>query len=175
MNKYQKKFNKLSDEQTFKGQQWFGKRKQLVEEYSWAVPNEEALRYLAEFDELIEVGAGNGYWAKCIEECGGNVVATDIDPPEDTWVDVEQASVSDLYLTGESVLSVWPPLQNDMSTRLVEAEPAHIVYVGETRGGCTASEGFFELIDTYYGLVGKIEIPSYVGIHDNLFHYTRKI
>ena len=175
MNEYKDKFDELQASGTFKGQQWFGKRKKLVDKYSWAVPNKEALVYLAEFENLVEVGAGNGYCAKCITDAGGTVRATEASPPDKTYTTVEQAYVDDLELSDEAVLTVWPPYNDAMSSMIATREPAHILYVGEPRGGCTASDRFFEIVEQQYGLVAKIDIPSYTGIHDNLFHYVRKV
>ncbi len=175
MNEYHKKFEELQDQSKFKGQQWFGKRQELVKEYSWAVPNEQALCYLAEFDHLTEIGAGSGYWANCITEMGGTVRATDAQPPDDQYTPVEQAYVDDLDLSDKAVLTVWPPVGDAMAMMAVQDEPSHVLYVGEPRGGCTGSDGFFDLLDERYGLVAKVDIPSYVGVHDNLFHYVRKL
>lgn len=175
MNDYLEAFNDLQEKETFKGQQWFGERERLVEEYAWAIPNEDALIYLAEFDELIEVGAGDGYWAQCIEENDGNIHATDISPSDETWAVVEQADVMDLDLSGEAVLTVWPPFHKKVAGYITDDNADHILYVGEPSGGCTGDEGFFDQLERGYGLVAKIDIPSYEGIHDDLYHYVRKI
>ena len=177
MNEYLEKFNDLKEKSTFKGQQWFGKRRDLVEEYSWAVPNEDVLTYLAEFDNIVEIGAGNGYWANCIEENGGSVEPYDISPPENTWTSVGQEDVrfmSDKYFSNP-ILLVWPALNKGVATKVAEQCAPHILYVGEPRGGCTGDEMFFDILDEQYGLVAKIDLPSYVGVHDDFYHYVRKV
>ena len=173
---YLNEFEELQEQNSFKGQQWFGDRQQLVEKYSWAVPNEDVIRYCAEFDDLIEVGAGNGYWSSLIEQAGGTVQPVDIEPPEKTYTSVEQADMmrSPQRVTDRPVLLVWPPYDHGLATEIARHQPSHILYIGERRGGCTAEGGFFNYIDQEYGLVGKIDIPSYIGINDNFFHYTRK-
>lgn len=176
MNEYHEAFEELQEKNTFKGQQWFGERKQLVEKYSWAVPNKEALLYLAEFDSITEVGAGSGYWANCIEAEGGAVRATDIDPPSETWTSVEEIGVGELDLSDDVVLSVWPPCGYEkVAEKILHQKPPHVVYVGEPRGGCTASDGFFDSLERKYGLVAKVDIPSFAGTSDDLFHYVRKL
>lgn len=177
MNEYLKKFKELQDKSTFKGQQWFGERSRLVSEYSWSVPNEDVLTYLSEFDSIVEIGAGSGYWAHCVNSEGGNIEPYDIDPPEETWTDVKQANIyhMDEEQFAQPVLTVWPPLDGHVSTEVVERGPPHILYVGETRGGCTGDDRFFDLIEERYGLVAKIDLPSYIGIHDDFYHYVRKV
>lgn len=177
MNEYHEAFQDLRSNSTFKGEQWFGKRQELVEKYSWAVPNEDAIVYLCGFDELVELGAGSGYWANCVQENGGSVTPVDIDPPVGAWTEVTRADVADVAhkLEDKPVLMVWPPCDNNMALQVAEAQPSHILYVGEPRGGCTGTEAFFDTLDEQYGLVAKIDIPSYAGINDDLFHYVRKV
>lgn len=177
MNDYHEKFQELQEQNTFRGQTWFGQRQKLVERYSWAVPNEDALVYLAEFDHLHELGAGSGYWANCIEDMGGDVTPIDKDPPASTWTDVHEQPVSNYLhnIEDEPVLMVWPPHDDRMSYQVARASPSHILYVGEPRGGCTGCDEFFDRLDKEYGLVAKVDIPSYEGVNDNLFHYVRKV
>lgn len=179
-NEYRQAFEELQERDTFKGQQWFGERQRLVDEYSWAVPNRDVLLYLAEFDELIEIGAGNGYWAKCIEEWGGSVEAYDIDVPDETYHEVHERDIVTGFrnsggVYNKPVLMVWPPCDDEMATAVLDQEPSHILYVGEERGGCTATDSFFDGLHKQYGLAAKIDIPSYTGISDNFFHYIRKV
>lgn len=178
MNEYHEKFQELQDKSTFKGQQWLGKRKDLVEEYSWAVPNKEALLYLSEFDHLVEIGAGSGYWANEINKLEGNVLPYDIDPPDETWSRVMKANVMNMKEDAfkNPVLMVWPALNEGVATEVAKRRPPHILYVGEPLGGCTAEDEFFTSeIKKEYGLVAKIDIPSYAGINDDLFHYVQKV
>lgn len=183
MNEYLEAFRELEDKTTFKGQQWFGERERLVEEYSWAIPDERVLPYLSEFGEIIEVGAGSGYWAYAVNKEGGDVMPYDIDPPKtkdmggDAWTHVERANVfnMDEEVFEYPILLVWPALNEGVATEVADRGPPHILYVGETRGGCTGEDEFFDLLDERYGLVAKIELPSYAGVHDDFYHYVRKI
>jgi hypothetical protein len=174
---YLSEFEELQQKDTFRGQQWFGERQRLVNKYSWAVPTERAVRYISAFEMALEVGAGTGYWAHLVEQAGGHVRATDIDPPDNTYVPVHEAPSASLgeEIRDGVVLLVWPPHDTCMASTILSYEPNHVLYVGETRGGCTADAEFFDTLDRLYGLVGKIEIPSYAGINDNFFHYGRNI
>jgi hypothetical protein len=179
-NPYLDDFRSLQEQSTFRGEQWFGNRQRLVEEYSWAVPTEDVITYLAEFDDLVEVGAGSGYWAWCIDQAGGNVKALDKDVPtssDDSWYEVRRHYVNRQETTfdGDAVLMVWPPHNDDMAASVASDEPNHICYVGEPRGGCTASDSFFDIVESRYGLVGQLELPSYAGVDDNFYHYVRNI
>ena len=183
MNEYLEEFRELEDKSTFKGQQWFGERKELIEKYSWAIPDERVIPYLAEFDEIVEIGAGSGYWAHCVNDAGGRVMPYDINPPDtpdlggDAWVDVERVNVFNMRddVFKHPILIVWPAVNEGVATEVADRGPPHILYVGETRGGCTAEDEFFDLLDERYGLIAKIQIPSYAGVNDDFYHYVRKI
>lgn len=170
-------FEELKKQDTFKGQQWFGERKHLVEEYSWAVPTKDVIQYCAQFDGLLEIAAGNGYWASLVKEMDGDIQATDKSPPEDTYTEVEQATWQNLIgeIRERPVLMVWPPYDEGVAAGVARQSPNHILYVGEPRGGCTGEDEFFDIVESQYGLVGKLDIPSYAGIHDDFFHYSRNI
>lgn len=174
---YLDEFEELQQKGTFRGETWFGERKRLVREYSWAIPTKDVIQYCAQFDNLLEVGAGNGYWAHLIECADGSVRATDIDPPSDTYKTVERAGAVDLLdeIRDNAVLMVWPPYDEGVAATVARQSPEHILYVGETRGGCTGEDEFFDIVDEQYGLVGKLELPSYTAVHDDFFHYARKI
>jgi len=169
----------LQEQSGFRGEQWFGKRKELVEKYSWAVPNEEVLTYLSKFSTIQEWGAGNGYWTDCIIKAGGCAEPYDLDPPAETWCSVQEADVHNVVQeqpenVGDVVLTVWPPLgEARVGFTLLETEPDHFLYVGEQMGGCTGSDKLFVQLQEQYGLVKEIEIPSYEGVHDNFYHYVR--
>lgn len=176
-NPYLDDFESLQEEHGFKGQQWFGHRQKLVEEYGWAVPNEEAIDYLTQFDEtIVEVGAGKGYWAYLIDQNGGSIEAYDIDPPDDTYYNVMKRNSKTLKseIVGSPLLLVWPPADSMMDFDCIKSEPNHILYVGEPRGGCTGSDKFFEIFEEEYGHVRTIDIPSYAGVRDTFGHYVRK-
>jgi len=170
-------YDELQQKDTFKGQQWFGERKHLVEEYSWAIPTKDVIQYCAQFDELLEIAAGNGYWASLVQEMGGDIQPTDKSPPEDTYTEVEENSWQNLMpeIRERPVLMVWPPYDEGVAAGVARQSPNHILYVGESRGGCTGEDEFFDIVEEQYGLVGKLDIPSYTGIHDNFFHYARNI
>jgi hypothetical protein len=52
-------------------------RMHLTHWYAFGVPTEEALDCLARYAPIVEVGAGTGYWARCLRERGIDVLAYD--------------------------------------------------------------------------------------------------
>jgi hypothetical protein len=52
-------------------------RSHLVRKYAYSVPGEIALATVARYAPIVEMGAGTGYWARCLRERGVDVVAYD--------------------------------------------------------------------------------------------------
>jgi hypothetical protein len=151
------------------------RRDELVEEYSWGIPTHEAIKTIVEYGPIVEVGAGTGYWAWCIDQLGGVVAATDADPPESTYRRVAtydarrrvNAMVADEL--DAALLLVWPPYDDPMAADALEAYPGEtVIYVGEGRGGCTADHRFHHLLHEDWELTETVDIPTYLGLHDRL-------
>lgn len=151
------------------------RREALVEEYAWAIPNREAIETIVEHGPIVEVGAGTGYWAWCVDQLGGVVAATDAEPPESTYRRVAaydarrrvNAMVADEL--DAALLLVWPPYDDPMAKDAIEAYPGEtVIYVGEGRGGCTADDRFHRLLHEDWELAETVDIPTYLGLHDRL-------
>lgn len=176
-NQYLQAFESLNETHSYKGQQWFGERERLVNEFGWAIPNEEVLSYIsAAFGEISEVGAGEGYWASLLAKRDVDVHAFDPETNK-TWYDVRRASLDSVenWVTDNPTLLIWPPANDGLAVDVLDAQPSHLLYVGETRGGCTANDEFFDRLTDEYEPVHKVELPSYVGVDDNFYHCVRKI
>jgi hypothetical protein len=51
----------------------------LVNRYSWATPNETAIRILKEFSPLVEIGCGsNAYWCHVLQQQGIDIMGYDV-------------------------------------------------------------------------------------------------
>lgn len=50
----------------------------VIEQYAWAVPDERALRAIAHFGPILEIGGGSGYWAACLRDRGVDVLVADL-------------------------------------------------------------------------------------------------
>lgn len=175
------------------------KRDFLVQKYSWAVPTEEAIRRIAELSPIVDWGAGNGYWAWLLREAGADVDAYSIDPgnndsctaifpnkvndeptvkrldPSGAWTDVKKCkSPTKLRsLKAQTLLLVWPPYDDPMAADCLQQFKGEVVvHVGEHRA-CTADDTFFDMLEKDWEEVDCIEIPSWNGIHDDVWIWRR--
>lgn len=151
-------------------------RYDLVKEYSWAIPNDEAIDVLVEESPIIEVGAGNGYWAYLADEDGADVVAFDMDPWEAEWFPVLEGDICEiLNYQDRSLFLCWPPYDNPMAADALDLYTGDtVIYVGEGRGGCTGDSDFHFKLQKEFGLADEIiDIPVWEGIHDRMYVFRR--
>lgn len=156
-------------------------REQFAREYAWAIPNADAIETIIEYDPILEVGAGRGYWAHLVSEAGGEILATDDSPPveDDLWHPVWGASAQAVVTDypERTLMLVWPTHESSWPTAALGAYRSAgghtVIYVGEGRGGCTADERFHQMLHDEWCLAETVAIPTYLGIHDRLEVWTR--
>jgi hypothetical protein len=51
----------------------------LVNSYSWATPDQRAIRILRHFSPIVEIAAGQGYWLQMMKDNGIDAVGYDVD------------------------------------------------------------------------------------------------
>lgn len=158
----------------------------LIHRYAFAIPDDRALDVIASYAPIVEIGAGNGYWARCLRERGVDVIAYDSFGEEYSrhfagrhmWTDVLVGTHRDVRRHPDrTLLLVWPSLNERWAEHAVRTHRAHggrhVIYVGEGHGGCTADDSFHRRLDRQYVDVGEVDIPVWFGIHDRLTVHRR--
>lgn len=154
--------------------------------YSWAIPNQAALRALAALAPLVELGAGGGYWAKLLRERGVDIVAYDRWPPpaagrqggwaRKLWSEVRPGTTDVLAEHRDRTLVLcWPSPGHNEDCWAAELLRRHqveqLVFIGEAWGGCTGSNAFHQLLDQRFQLIQELKIPRFSGTNDQLWIY----
>jgi hypothetical protein len=154
-------------------------RNSLVFKYSWAIPDENALKIISKYSPIIEIGAGLGYWASLLNQAGCDIICFD----DGTWknkrdkyykVECRNEWVIPEY-QNRTLFLCWPPYDNDMAytaLRLYQGET--LIFVGEGYGGCTGNDRFFKELKSFWELSEDIYIPQWDGLRDCLYIYNRK-
>ena len=158
--------------------QWESRRA-LVQQYAWAIPNDEAIRLLVGLGPLVEIGAGSGYWASLVRQAGGDIVALDIEPWATTHTEVEEGGPEYAGAYHDRTLFLcWPPYDMPMAYDALygytEAGGRRVVYVGESRGGCTGDDAFHEMLALRYEWSDGVSLPQWYGLHDTLTVWERR-
>ncbi len=63
----------------------------VFKQYTYAIPSDQALLALTNLGAgIVEIGAGTGFWSRCLQTFGADVIAFDKNPPLQTWTAVQQ-------------------------------------------------------------------------------------
>ena len=189
MNSYQQAFEAI--ERASHGslaRPWSSKyeaRGPLVRSYAWAIPNDEAIDVISRYSPIVEVGAGTGYWASLIAATGASIRAFDSSPPrfgkngfehDKTWFHVERANANvSARFPHRTLFLCWPPYDTGMAMEALRAyRGEHVIYVGESWGGCTGNDEFHETLLREFEQIKHVEIPQWDGIRDSLRVHRRR-
>lgn len=164
-------------------------RGKLSTRYAWSIITPGDVDWMVKILDgrpVVEIGAGSGYWAWQLQQAGVDVAAYDPHPvaPDNEYCKYGPYTA---VLPGgpEAVLSqhpdrallmVWPPYGGAHAGEALRLYCGDLlIYAGEQWGGCTADDGFYELLDAEWAEVS--ESPAHVtwhGIHCSLKAYRRK-
>lgn len=151
-------------------------RHQVTTRWTWAIPDPATLEFIVETLDgrpVVEIGAGNGYWAWMLSQYGVDVVAYDIYPvgheeswyldkyieERGKWEDVKAQEYFPVQEGGPEMLSLlddctervlflcWPNYDTDFAYDAVKAFRGDtVIYIGEGESGCTANWKFWALM-----------------------------
>lgn len=174
---------------------FFERRMAFRRLFSYAIPTPSAVAGIAAFagaGGVCEVAAGRGLWARLINEAGSPVEATDcamtdrgfaneksgyFDASPHVFFPVRQDIAHNAAACTEkqTLLLVWPPYDTPVAAVALEAFRGNqLVFIGETRGGCTGGDDFFDALDQGWERGGAIAIPRWETSHDAAHFYCRK-
>jgi len=167
------------------------KRHDIVSEYGFTIPYMDILQKVASFSPIVEIGAGSGYWARCLSEVGADVLAYDSFPPgeenpwewynsnswfDDTWYGVvrgDEYSAADH--PGRSLLLAWPMPMSLMAYNTLscykKAGGRTIIYIGDPHPASSGDEHFYSLLYEHKA-VEKIDLYGWPGINEKLLIYS---
>jgi hypothetical protein len=165
-------------------------RDALVRRYAFAVPTPGDINWMARHlngRPVIEVGAGNGYWAWQLSQAGVDVRAVDAGDaaPGDgnrffdarRWHPIEHGTAETVELDGRRVLLLcWPHYQDEMAaTALRRYRGDLLFYCGQLEGGASGSLAFHRQLRRDWEEVDASPFHvSWDGLFDVLVCYRRR-
>ena len=164
-------------------------RERLTQKYSWALPDAAVLQAIAEHSPIVEIGAGTGYWAYLLGRMGCEVHPYDAAPPATgrnpfghrrAWCEVRRGTPETLLREpyrdgGWALLLCWPPPGDHMARKcLAHFRGDTLLYIGEPRGGHTASDAFFRKLFAEYEIVRDMPVKHWTGMRDGLWVCRRR-
>jgi hypothetical protein len=110
-------------------------RLDLCKRYAFSIPDRNAIDFLLRFSPIVEIGAGTGYWAAMVHQCGGEIACIDKDPaPPPLFYPVLQASHRIVrHHFGKTLLVAWPNMQIAERDEMMSYYRGEMfLYIGET-------------------------------------------
>lgn len=164
------------------------RRSDFINRYAFSIPTIVVIEEIAARSPLVEIGAGNGYWAMCLRDAGADIIAYDTRPPgeeppwewrgsnqwfEDAWSMVHEGDETMAGRYPERTLFLcWPPVFDPMAVSALRQYRAAggrtLVFIG-SRGSC-ADEEFFHELESLKPIVSR-RIPSWPGVEEWLMIY----
>ncbi|ETW04565.1 hypothetical protein H310_03787 [Aphanomyces invadans] len=136
----------------------------VAAKYSWAIPDERALRIIKHYGPIVEIGAGTGYWGRLLQLRGVDIKCFDLhvpgdesangadsddasdeerdvdDSPRMTWLEVEQGTPEVLTKhKNRTLLLCYPDDYEDSDESMAEAclnyyTGEYVIHIGELFG-----------------------------------------
>jgi hypothetical protein len=158
---------------------------------SWCLIDEPTLSRLKEFfgsSDVLEVFSGRGFLSKALQLSGVNVRATDILPPERTFLEIETISSVDAVqkYRPESLIMCWGPnWDEDCMLQTLEAflevGGKKLAWIGEHGGAGDGGDKFRELMQSNFDIEDQ-DMPRWSTsvsdidvVYDVLCTCTRKV
>ena len=144
-----------------------------VQKYGFAIPNEVALKKLADYGPIIEIGSGKGYWAYLLKARGVDIITVDDRPHgSDDWcqdtIQQDGAEYLDEHdgCPDRTLFLCWPDV-DDSVIRAYDGKYAIIISEMSTWELAESDE------QVYWQLKETVEIPLWPGMHDKMHIYYR--
>ena len=161
----------------------FYAREEAVKRYGFSIPCKEAVEAVAALSPLVEVGAGSGYWSRLLRAAGADVVTTDVGgQPKYSrlWntegIDVLEAVEAIKRHSDRNVFMSWPSYDKGWAANVAAEMRSgrHLAFIGESKGGCTADDRFFDILESDFDEGVLVLIPQWEGLHDYLTIYKKR-
>jgi SAM-dependent methyltransferase len=163
----------------------------LTEKYAWAIPDERALRVLAAYAPIVEIGCGRGYWGQLLLDRGVSYTGFDIAAPSTAFAHVKSGGPevlrknSDAKKANALFLCYPDDFEKDDDSLALKClqtfRGTYIVHVGESFGNTllenpwgrsSASEFQEHLADAFHCIL-QLPLPSMPGAMDTISVWRR--
>lgn len=168
-------------------------REKYIKDFSFAIPNDNVIDYLANNGPWIEIGCGRAYWAHLIQQ----KTSLDYVIPVDNFSWKEFFNFEKVFtpiiqgnediikaFPDRNLLLIWPPYLSPMAynaAKLLKKDKL-LFYIGEGYGGCTADDNFHEYLESNFEEIEHdkgiqrwpgLHIEQWYGIHDYVSIYKK--
>lgn len=150
-----------------------------LSEFPEYVPTDQAIQTLVDLGPVLEVGAGNGYWAHVVNENGGDCLPTDLHPQYTggkKWTHVREADGVDAVndYPNRAVVMCHPSGADRWSERVLDAITTQpFVFIGAWFPGPDANPWFFKRLAENWTLSEEFPIYNWASSHAHGYVFTQ--
>lgn len=166
-------------------------RNDFVSEYCFTIPCYDILKKVASHSPIVEIGAGSGYWARCLGEFGADVAAYDRFPPgqEDPWdwrsgnswfdeswchiIDGDESAAASH--PDRALFMAWPmpssPMAYNALVHYKNAGGRTLIYIGDPHPSSSGDEHFYRELAQHKELE-RVDLYGWPGINEKLIIYS---
>ena len=195
-NPYLRKLKKIIDDNSQLGAAGLAsllldKRDDFITEYCFTIPYYSILSTVASYSPIVEIGAGSGYWSRCLGEMGADVLAYDSNPPgdhsqwewyrcnpwfDDSWYSITRGDESAAALHPDRALFMaWPmpmsPMAYNALVHYRNAGGRTLIFIGDPDPGSSGDESFYLELDRHRE-IERTDLYSWPGINEKLLIYS---
>ena len=183
-------------------------RDSYIDNFGFSIITQEVIEDLQKIigsRKCLEVMGGTGFLSKCLKDAHVDIICTD----DKSWANAEKRiyenwkkekidivqldalTAIDEYDTRDVIIMSWPPYMDSIDVEVLKKcidGKKTLIYIGEDEGGCTGTDGFFEMIgdltdkhkvrtNHYYAqntpeyIDFNVRMPQFHGIHDQVFFF----
>lgn len=173
----------------------FDPKLSLRRRFAYAIPCQEEAQKIKEFLgenlDIVEHGAGTGYWAWYLSQFEIRVTAYDKYLLNDKYFVDDGSVYHHVDLADEAILSqhsenplllCWPPYNTSMALDCLLAwynksiPSQKFIYIGEGHGGCTGDDNFHDFLqENFEELDYMYQKYNWCGINSSIYLYTKKV
>lgn len=166
-------------------------RNDFVTDYCFTIPYYDVLTKVASYSPIVEIGAGSGYWARCLSKMGADILAYDSFPPgqhspwewykgnawfDDSWYDIFKGDESAAARHPERTLFLaWPMPMNPMAYNALNnyknAGGRRVIFIGDPHPASSGDEFFYQLLYQHKE-IEKNDLYGWPGINEKLLIYS---
>jgi hypothetical protein len=166
-------------------------RNDLVTGYSFTIPYYDILKKVASYSPIVEIGAGSGYWARCLSEMGADVIAYDSHPPgeqspwewygvnpwfDDFWYPILEGDESAAaHHPDRTLFLAWPlpmsPMAYNAMTGYKNAGGRVLIYIGDPHPASSGDEHFYQMLNAHKE-IESIDLYGWPGINEKMLIYS---
>lgn len=157
--------------------------------FGHSVLTRPVLKRMVEFignSKVLEVGAGNCYHGHALKLSGVDIVMTDLPnnqypgrhmlgrPPWQQMIYLDACTAIRRFTDRTTLLLIWPPPNSTMAIdSLIAFKGDKFIYIGEKNIDVNGTTDFFTELSKKWSLKETIELPHFIGVHDQICFYQR--